>query len=298
MEFYGEVGVGAGPTQEFYSCVCQEVTRKEFKLWWDTDPHAGEHVSARRGLYPAPLPPAGVSAKGDEERKKALETFEVIGWVCGKALHDRRLLDLPLALPLCRALQGGQLEVDDMRFVCPDVHKTFVGLQEIASKKRAIIADKSLKADQRNGMISELTLNGTHLSDLGIYFAVPGYDHVLLKENGADIMLSIDNVEEYVELLPRVVLVDAAMPQLCAMREGMRKVIPIESLRLFCVEELQQMFASDDTHSECRVSDVFLYVCVCVCVYIYIYIYAYFNIFRALFVYIHMSLCARMGRVA
>ncbi len=243
--------MGAGPTQEFYSCVCQEITRKEFKLWWDADAGGeSEYVTARRGLYPAPLPPVGGSNKVDEDRKKALETFEVIGWVCGKALHDRRLLDLPLALPLCRALQGGQLEVDDMKFVCPEVHKTFVGLQEVARKKRAIATDKSIKTDQRNRLISELTLDGVDVSDLGICFTVPGYDNVPLKDGGADIALTIDNIEEYVELLPRVVLVDSVMPQLCAMREGMRKVIPIESLRYFCVEELQQMFASDDAHSE------------------------------------------------
>lgn len=50
VEFYGEVGVGAGPTQEFYSCVCQEISRKEFKLWWDADANSGDYVSAPAGI--------------------------------------------------------------------------------------------------------------------------------------------------------------------------------------------------------------------------------------------------------
>ena len=44
----------------------------------------------------------------------------------------------------------------------------------------------------------------------------------LCREGGADILLTVDNVDEYVKLLPRVILVDSIRAQLDAFRNGFR----------------------------------------------------------------------------
>jgi len=70
------------------------------------------------------------------------------------------------------------------------------------------------------------------------------------REGGDDILLTVDNIEEYCELLPRVVLVDSVRPQLEAFRSGFSRVFPIGSLRLFCGDELQELFGSDQDTME------------------------------------------------
>ena len=44
----------------------------------------------------------------------------------------------------------------------------------------------------------------------------------MCREGGADILLTVDNVDEYVKLLPRVILVDSIRAQLDAFRNGFR----------------------------------------------------------------------------
>jgi hypothetical protein len=44
----------------------------------------------------------------------------------------------------------------------------------------------------------------------------------LCREGGEDIQLTVDNVDEYVKLLPRVILVDSIRAQLDAFRNGFR----------------------------------------------------------------------------
>ena len=69
-----------------------------------------------------------------------------MGWVCAKAIHDGRLLDLPMSKPWCHTLLNRPLEIGDLSFVCPDVHKTLLKLREIVKQKKAIVDDVSLSA--------------------------------------------------------------------------------------------------------------------------------------------------------
>jgi len=264
VEFSGEVGVGKGPTQEFFTFFCRELQQRNLGLWWDSAPagksaaapdaqggaaggaatsksETPEHICPQHGLFPAPM----AANCSPAERKKKVDAFQVMGWVCAKAIHDGRLLDLPMSTPLCHTLLDRPLELGDMALVCPDVHKTLLKLMEIVKKKRAILNDAALSADAKAEGVKALTYDGVTLEDLSLYFTVPGHDAVVLKEGGEDIVLTIDNVEEYCELLPRVVLVDSIRLQLEAFRSGFSRVFPIGAMRLFCGDELQELFGSD-----------------------------------------------------
>ena len=72
-----------------------------------------------------------------------------MGWVCAKAIHDGRLLDLPLSTPLCHTLLGRPLERADLAMVCPDVYKTLEKLDAVVAKKGAILKDSALSADAK-----------------------------------------------------------------------------------------------------------------------------------------------------
>lgn len=47
------------------------------------------------------------------------------------------------------------------------------------------------------------------------------------REEGGDILLTVDNVDEYVELLPKIILVDSIRPQLEAFRNGFRSSLSL-----------------------------------------------------------------------
>ena len=72
-----------------------------------------------------------------------------MGWVCAKAIHDGRLLDLPMSKPLCHTLIDRPLELADLSLVCPDVHKTLLKLKHIVQHKKSIQEDAALSADAK-----------------------------------------------------------------------------------------------------------------------------------------------------
>ena len=244
VEFSGEVGVGKGPTQEFFTFFCRELQQRNLGLWWDpTAPpkRAGagksavpDHVCPPHGLFPAPI---SVNCSA-QERKMKTEAFQVMGWVCAKAVHDGRLLDLPISAPLCHIMLDRPLELADMALVCPDVYKTLLKLQDIVKKKRAILDDAMLTADEKKEAVQALTYDGVPLEDLCLGFTVPGYDSVVLTEGGDKMFLTIDNVEQYVQLLPKVILVDSVRLQMDAFRSGFRCVTCCSALA--CVSMLSR----------------------------------------------------------
>lgn len=93
---------------------------------------------------------------------------QVMGWVCAKAVHDGRLLDLPFSTPLCHTLLGRPLERADLALVCPDVHKTLHKLEGIVQQKKAIVKDASLSSDAKvpNASFSLFSCMGRCLSIL------------------------------------------------------------------------------------------------------------------------------------
>jgi hypothetical protein len=84
-------------------------------------------------------------------------------------------------------------------------------------------------------------------SYLFFVYVVRAHEHMnwVRREGGDDILLTVDNVDEYVELLPKIILVDSIRPQLEAFRNGFRS--PVSPLIYACMYTC-------------------LCVCVCVCV--------------------------------
>ncbi len=104
VEFEGETGCGTGrPTQEFYTLVCHEARKSGLGLWHGyCDPKYGTFLNPPEGLFPKPHLP------GSRELNSAISLFCLLGRVVGKSLKDGHRLDLPLALPLCKILVGGE----------------------------------------------------------------------------------------------------------------------------------------------------------------------------------------------
>ncbi|CAI4227539.1 unnamed protein product [Auanema sp. JU1783] len=280
IEYNGEEGTGLGPTLEFYALVAAELQRKTLALWWcdDADEHQlkieereldlgegkkppGFYVRRAGGLFPAPLPPH------TEEVHRASEMFKSLGIFFAKVLQDGRLVDLPLSRPFLKMVVSPQLSVgdqpnldrvltlDDFEEVHPVKGGFLKELKALAQRKRAIENDSALDREAKRRKIDELKLciHGTRckVEDLALNFtvnppsAVFEYDEMELIEGGADMDVTLDNVDIYVEKCTDFYLNSGIIEQMKAFREGFDKVFPLKALRSYSPEEVQRLISGE-----------------------------------------------------
>lgn len=105
--FFDEAGVGRGPTQEFFSLACKELSSPDTKMWKET-PY---------GLFPAP---------NTSPSEEVLRYFSALGMLISRALLDRRTLDLTLHPAFFEAVvnKEGEPSVDRLRMLDPELAKT------------------------------------------------------------------------------------------------------------------------------------------------------------------------------
>lgn len=87
-----------------------------------------------------------------------------------------------------------------------------------------------------------LTLDGVSIEDLNLDFTLPGYPNIELKKGGKELLVTLDNVEEYVKLLTYWTLNESVTKQIEAFKEGFESVFPLRNLKIFYPNELEQLF--------------------------------------------------------
>ena len=90
--------------------------------------------------------------------------------------------------------------------------------------------------------MSSLTLDGCSIDDLGLDFTLPGFPNIELKKGGKDTPVTLDNIEQYLNLLCHWTLVEGINKQMESFREGFETVLPLSHLSLFYPDELEQLF--------------------------------------------------------
>lgn len=251
IEFIGEVGTGLGPTLEFYSLVSQEFQLRSLDIWRAgsyTDSMNGvepseelEYVFSPNGLYPAPLDPA-LSVDSPVVKMK-IRLFETLGRLLARAILDGRLLDIPLS-PLFYTYMLGreaELNIHSLCEVEPTVAKSMGQLQAIGREKAKIEADPELSAEDRRTAIASLRMDGVRVEDLGLVFTLPGNDNIALVDGGAELDVTIDNVDQYVKSVIHMTMVQLVRVQMKAVRRGFNDVFPLESMHLFTDTEVAHL---------------------------------------------------------
>ncbi|GMR47420.1 hypothetical protein PMAYCL1PPCAC_17615 [Pristionchus mayeri] len=282
IEYTGEEGTGLGPTLEFYALVAAELQKKCLAIWMCDDADEsqlkmeeseldlgegkkppGYYVRRSSGLFPAPLPPHS------KDSKRATELFKILGIFLAKVLQDGRLVDLPLARSFLKLVThpavshdkpmktDGVLDLDDFEEVHPVKGLFLKELSALVARKRGIEADQSLKQETKRRRLEELTMsiNGTRCSidQLGLNFTVnpPStvftYEEMELIEGGADIDVTIENVDLYVDKCREFYLNSGIRPQVIAFRQGFDRVFPLSSLNAFSPEEVQRLISGEQT---------------------------------------------------
>uniref|UniRef100_A0A3Q4BWY9 E3 ubiquitin-protein ligase n=1 Tax=Mola mola TaxID=94237 RepID=A0A3Q4BWY9_MOLML len=170
------------------------------------------------------------------------------------------IMDPPKPKP--PAWYHGILTWDDFQLVNPHRASFLKELKELAVKRRQILASKSLSEDEKNTRLQDLMLrnplgSGPPLSieDLGLNFQfcpsskVHGFSAVDLKPNGDDEMVTMENAEEYVELMFDLCMHTGIQKQMEAFREGFNRVFPMEKLSSFSHKEVQMILCGNQSPS-------------------------------------------------
>jgi E3 ubiquitin-protein ligase TRIP12 len=151
-----------------------------------------------------------------------------------KAILDDRLLDLPFSQPFYKLLLNKSLTLRDLITIKPE----FVYLLDfvkIYRQKKKILNDKSLSPELQRKKINELKYDGKSISEMDLSFCLGS---MKLKEDGDNIDLTIDNLEEFVDLIALLFLSKGIEKQIMAFKEGFEYFLPINTLQLFSPDEL------------------------------------------------------------
>uniref|UniRef100_A0A3B3V6I1 E3 ubiquitin-protein ligase n=1 Tax=Poecilia latipinna TaxID=48699 RepID=A0A3B3V6I1_9TELE len=156
----------------------------------------------------------------------------------------------------------GILTWDDFQLVNPHRATFLKEVKELAVKRRQILGSKSLSEDEKNTRLQDLMLrnpmgSGPPLSieDLGLNFQfcpsskVHGFSAVDLKSNGDDEMVTVENAEEYVELMFDFCMHTGIQKQMEAFKEGFNQVFPMEKLSSFSHKEVQMVLCGNQSPS-------------------------------------------------
>jgi len=256
IHYEGEVGTGLGPTLEFYSLISKELQRADLQLWKGATVKIGqedameedgagarecvEYVYSDTGLYPLPIARNCKSSHKTKMKNK----FQFLGKFMAKAVLDNRMIDLPFSQPFYQWLLGEEasFDVGDLKGIDPDIFKTVSHLQGIVHKKLKVDRDRALTAAEKQDKISQLTMDGCPVEDLGLDFTLPGYPNIELRKGGRDLAVNLDNLASYVSLVSHWLLIEGVSTQMEAVREGFNSVFPISSLSMFYPDELDQIF--------------------------------------------------------
>ncbi|KDQ61362.1 hypothetical protein JAAARDRAFT_30788 [Jaapia argillacea MUCL 33604] len=236
VEYFEEVGTGLGPTLEFYSLVCKEFARKDLKIWRDEDPtHTGSYVSHPHGLFPAPISPQDIANDGEQKRT---HIFRVIGQFVAKAMLDSRIIDLSFNKIFIKLVLGDSipLTIESLKLVDLELANSLVKLRGLSA-----IECRDEKLRRKIAALEETV----SVEDLALDFTLPGYE-IELRPGGADIAVTADNVEEYIQEVVDAIIGKGVQPQAKAFREGFSKVFPISDLQAFSADELVMLFGNSD----------------------------------------------------
>lgn len=248
VEYFEEVGTGLGPTLEFYSTVSKEFSKKVVRMWRDADhTESDEFVSAPNGLFPRPISEDEFSAPSGE---RALQLFRALGKFVARSMIDSRIIDVnlnPIFFRIGDESSGIKPSLGAMKLVDPVLARSLVLVKRFALAKKDIAEDPKRSATQKVNDIQNITIdNGVRIEDLSLDFTLPGYPEIELVSNGSHVMLTIDNVDQYLDRVIDMTLGSGVRRQVDAFRTGFSQVFPYSALSAFTPDELCSLFGRVD----------------------------------------------------
>jgi E3 ubiquitin-protein ligase TRIP12 len=238
IEFTDEVGTGLGPTLEFYASVSHLFAKKKLGIWRqdqeDYENKSEEYVQNKAGLFPEPL------NSNDPEYSTKLDHFKYIGKFVARALLDNRIVDMNFNRLFFELAES---EIND-----PDFK-----ISPIVAFEKFKYVDKRLYDS-----LKFMRQNKSQIDDLEITFTLPGRDDYELIENGADIQVTSENIDEYIDKVVDVSIGSGVKEQIEAFIVGFSEVFPFFSMTIFSADELVQLLgrSEEDWSYETLISSI------------------------------------------
>jgi len=203
IEFHGEPGVDAGGLErEWFALVTTELFRPETGLFTCSG-------SETLGAY-------HINPTSGAQNPQHLSYFRFIGRFIGKAILGEQSIDANFSVPLRKQMLSMPVTFSDLEFVDEELYRNLLWLKT-------------------NDQVSNLCLDFS-ISYPGVGNQAPvEYE---LKPGGADIPVTDENKEEYLQLRLRHRLLDSIKPQLENLLTGLYEVIPADLLSVFDYQEL------------------------------------------------------------
>ena len=193
VTFDGEAAEGDGVRREWFGQTTKEMI----------DPNRGLFRSLDGGRTLQPNPESGDHAADH------LAHFALLGRIAGMALHHRELLDVPLSEAFLKAVLGYPIAVDDVASVDPEKCDNL-------RKMRAYTAEVLQAIDLTFALDTEMGQQ-----DFIVDASKREQASIELKPGGANIEVTPDHLEEYLQLYAEHHLIGAIREQVNAVRQGL-----------------------------------------------------------------------------
>ncbi|XP_077394935.1 E3 ubiquitin-protein ligase HECTD1 isoform X2 [Festucalex cinctus] len=240
-------------SRPFFKLLCMgDIKSNMSKLLYSTQGTGADPDSSL-----APPPSSDVHSEASTEESQ--ETFSV-GSFDDDDSKSEFIMDPPKPKP--PAWYHGILTWDDFQLVNPHRASFLKEVKELAVKRRQILTSKVLSEDEKNTRLQDLMLRNPlgsgppiGIEDLGLNFQfcpsskVHGFSAVDLKPNGDDEMVTMENAEDYVELMFDFCMHTGIQKQMEAFREGFNCVFPMEKLSSFSHKEVQMILCGNQSPS-------------------------------------------------
>ncbi|TNV72471.1 hypothetical protein FGO68_gene6592 [Halteria grandinella] len=201
-------------------------------------------------LFPAPI--NVVSINPDDDLQRIYEVFRLTGMMIAKSISDDRLIELPLSPVFWDLILGKKMNIFDLERLDPNLFKVFADLQVLANRKRDIDKAVFFDQDHKQRQLNTLkTQSGARLEDLTLAFTLPGYDSIELKPNGKDEDVTLDNLQEYIDLVLHFLFHETVKIQIQAFKKGFNHIFPVDNLRPFAGNlELEDMICGTQRNED------------------------------------------------
>ena len=240
FQFSGELGAVVGSNKEFFSEFSRECQRFSRGLW---SGEAGEvvdgvsYVKSQSGLFPLPKSSNNPMAKS---------YLNAVGVVMAKVLTDGQMLDIHFsdAFYKClfkKNLDAQQLSLIDIKDVMPSIFKFIESLVDALREKWCIRNDSSLTTEEKDQAISNITCDGCSFEDLCLNFTLPGFPDIEMVEGGSETFLSIENLENYLQLVTWWILYENPQKCMKEVRNGFERIINTEIKQHFYSHEYEEL---------------------------------------------------------
>lgn len=227
FEYLNETGTGIGPTLEFYSQVCQKIINMNF-LWYKT---------TNNSLFPSPINKNSIN----HEENKTM--FQILGFVIARSLYDDRLINIPLSNIFWDSVLERPINFYLLYDLDADLGNAIKDFLKIIKQKQIFLEKNPEYSDPYNekyDLGEIIKYNNTRIDELGILFNLPGLYDLELKQNGLETILTIYNIEEYVQLIYDKLLGNGISDLKNSFKTGFNLVFPIDNLKAFYSKEIEE----------------------------------------------------------